>query len=177
MTGWDPAAVRRIGTGMSNRELIAQVTEWASPIAADLGLRLVDVEFQPAGKRSVLRVFLDREGGVGLDELARASHEIEAVLDVRDAVPGTYSLECSSPGINRRLKGRADFEQHLGQRVRLRTWEALSGSRNFLGEIESVHTEEIVLVPEGADAIRIPLAAIEKANYEHDFDAEARERR
>ncbi len=177
MTGWDPAAVRRIGTGMSNRELIEQVTGWASPIAEDLGLRLVDVEFLPAGKRSVLRIFLDREGGVGLDELARASHEIEAVLDVQDAVPGAYSLECSSPGINRRLKGRADFEAHVGQRVRLRTWEALEGARNFLGELESVGAETIVLQPEGAGAVQIPLAAIEKANYEHDFDAEARERR
>ena len=162
---------------MSHRELIARIAEWATPIAADLGLRLVDVEFQSAGKRSVLRLFLDREGGVELEELARASHEIEAVLDVHDAVPGTYSLECSSPGVNRRLKGRADFAEYIGRRVRLRTWEALDGSRNFLGELAAVEDDDIVLAPEGAEAVRIPIGAIEKANYEHDFDAEARERR
>ncbi|MFP6663799.1 MAG: ribosome maturation factor RimP [Deltaproteobacteria bacterium] len=161
---------------MSNRGLIERVTEWAEPIAAELGLRLVDVEYNPAGKRSVLRLFLDKKGGVGLEELARASHEIEAVLDANEAVPGEYSLECSSPGVNRRLKGRQDFLDHQGLLVRLRTRDAIDGARNFLGAIQGVTESAVLVAREAEAAAEIPFSNIEKANYEHNFDNDLRDK-
>ena len=161
---------------MSKSEFITRMTERIEPVAGDLGLRLVDLEFASAGKHSVLRVFLDQEGGIGLEELTRASREIESVLDAHDDVPGTYSLECSSPGVNRRLRGQADFEAHLGMQVRLRTLEPIDGSRNFRGELQQAGPEHIALAIADGEVVRIPLTAIEKANYEHDFDRDLRER-
>jgi ribosome maturation factor RimP len=161
---------------MSKSEFINRMTQRIEPVAGDLGLRLVDLEFASAGKHSILRIFLDRDGGIGLEELARASHEIEAVLDAHDDVPGVYSLECSSPGVNRRLKGQADFEAHVGMNIRLRTVEPIDGSRNFRGELVAVGLDGLELAVPKGPAVRIPLTAIEKANYEHDFDRDLRER-
>lgn len=161
---------------MSKNEFIDRMMQRIDPVAGDLGLRLVDLEFASAGKHSVLRIFLDREGGIGLEELARASHEIETVLDAHEDVPGVYSLECSSPGVNRRLRGQADFEAHLGMKIRLRTLDPIDGSRNFRGELTRVGQDDLELAVLKGPVVRIPLAAIEKANYEHDFDRDLRER-
>ncbi len=169
-------AANSVESKMSKSEFITRMTERIEPVAGDLGLRLVDLEFASAGKHSVLRVFLDQEGGIGLEALARASREIEAVLDAYDDVPGVYSLECSSPGVNRRLKGLPDFEAHIGMQVRLRTLEPIDGSRNFRGELVRAGEGGIELAVSEGPAVQIPLAAIEKANYEHDFDRDLRER-
>ncbi len=162
---------------MSKSEFINRMTQRIEPVAGDLGLRLVDLEFASAGKHSILRIFLDGKDGIGLEELSRASHEIEAVLDAHDDIPGVYSLECSSPGVNRRLKGQADFEAHLGLLVRLRTLDPIEGSRNFRGELIRVAEGSLELAVREGPPVTIPLAAIEKANYEHDFDRDLREKR
>ncbi|MEO2167045.1 MAG: hypothetical protein ABGY42_02800, partial [bacterium] len=101
--------------------------------------------------------------------------EIEAVLDANEALPGAYALECSSPGVNRRLKGRDDFQEHKGLMVRLRTRDAIDGSRNFFGAIEGVTESAVLVAREGEPSAAIPFENIEKANYEHDFDNELRE--
>ena len=89
------------GTTMARSSVIEDVTRLVEPVARERGLDLVDVEFLPSGRRSVLRFTLDREGGIGLDDLAEASREMSDVLDAHDVVPGAYVLECSSPGVNR----------------------------------------------------------------------------
>ncbi|HEY8515663.1 MAG TPA: ribosome maturation factor RimP [Candidatus Binatia bacterium] len=151
-----------------------KVADLVEPIACERGLDLVDVEFQPKGRRSVLRVYLDRPGGISLDDLASFSREVSTLLDAHDAVPGSYTLECSSPGINRRLRKQVDFERFCGKSIRVRTTTPIAGSRNFFGRLLSASSEGIEIEDETQGRVKVPFRSIERAHYEHDFDAELR---
>src|SRR5437867_6872788 len=123
----DPSAVTR------------RVWELAEPLVLGAGLELIDVEYRPEGGRLVLRLLIDRpEGGVTLDDLARVSRELGDVLDAHDPVPGSYHLECSSPGVNRPLVREAHFRRALGQRIRVRTRAPIGDRRHFRGMLEAV---------------------------------------
>jgi ribosome maturation factor RimP len=146
------------------------VREIAEPLAIQGGLEVVSVEYHPAGGRTLVRLCLDREGGVTLDELARVSRELGDLLEVRDVIHGRYTLEVSSPGINRPLTRMEDFRRFVGRRVRIHTAAPVEGRRNFLGTLESVSNDAVTLrLVEGAPVV-LPFAAIARANYEHDFE-------
>ena len=145
------------------------VTRLVEPVARERGLELVDVEFRPAGRRSVLRVTLDREGGVGLDDLAEASREMSDVLDVHDAVPGVYTLECSSPGVNRPLRRPEDFARFVGSNVRVRTLSPIGGARTFSGRLVAAEPDRIEIEDASRGRVSVSLAEVERANYEHEF--------
>lgn len=149
----------------------------AEPLAQQEGLEIVDTEFHREGRGTVLRVYVDRLGGtppdggrsgVSLDELTRFSRQLGDVIEVHGAVPGPYTLEASSPGVNRRLRVPAQFARYVGRRVRVRTVEPLSGRRAFVGELRTVNDEGISLgaLP-GEQFIRF--GEIAQANYEYDF--------
>jgi ribosome maturation factor RimP len=145
-----------------------RVWEIAEPLVTHEGLEMVDVEFRREPRGMVLRLYLDRDGGgggVSLDDLTRVSRQLGDLLDVHDAVPGTYTLEVSSPGINRRLRRPAHFTRYLGKRVRVRTVAPLEGRRVFLGTLENVDAEGI-RVGEKDAAQFIRFAEIAQANYE-----------
>jgi ribosome maturation factor RimP len=125
----------------------------------------------------VLRLYLDRPGGVSLDDLAKVSREVSDVLDAHDVVPGQYTLECSSPGINRRLRKPEDFARFCGKPVRVRTSTPIAGSRNFAGVLVAASSEGIEIDDEVHGRLEVPLRSIERAHYEHDFQAELRNRR
>lgn len=157
------------------RENVAdRVATLVDPIAEERGLELIDVEFQPHGRRSVLRLYLDRPGGVSLDDLAALSREVGDVLDAHDVVPGQYTLECSSPGINRRLRKPEDFARYRGKTVRVRTTTPIAGSRNFVGRLIATSESGIDLVDDARGAVHVPFRSIERAHYEHDFEADLR---
>ncbi|MFM7144278.1 MAG: ribosome maturation factor RimP [Alphaproteobacteria bacterium] len=145
------------------------VTRLVEPVARGRGLDLVDVEFLPAGRRSILRVTLDREGGVGLDDLAEASREMSDLLDVHDAVPGNYTLECSSPGVNRPLRRPEDFARFVGKPVRVRTTAPIGGARSFKGCLVDASTDRIEIEDASRGRVVIPLSDVERANYEYEF--------
>lgn len=159
---------------MSTKHVCEIVMELVEPVAVERGLELVDVEFQAHGKRSVLRLYIDRPGGVGLDDLAAVSREVSDVLDAHDAVPGQYTLECSSPGINRRLRKPEDFARFCGKSVRVRTSTPIAGSRNFAGLLVAASGDAIEIDDTARGRLAVPLRAIERAHYEHDFVAELR---
>ena len=159
---------------MGSKHVSEIVMDLVEPIAVDRGLDLVDVEYQPHGRRSVLRLYLDRPGGIGLDDLAEVSREVSDVLDAHDAVPGQYTLECSSPGINRRLRKPEDFARFCGKSIRVRTSTPIGGSRNLAGLLLSANGDGIEIEDESRGRVSVPLRAIEHANYEHDFQAELR---
>ncbi|HUI28433.1 MAG TPA: ribosome maturation factor RimP [Candidatus Kryptonia bacterium] len=150
----------------------------AEPLAQQEGLEIVDTEFRREGHGTVLRVFVDRAGGtppdpghgggVTLDELSRFSRELGDVLEVHQAVPGGYTLEASSPGINRRLRVPAQFARYVDRRVRVRTAQPLDGRRMFVGVLREVRGDGILVgdLP-GEQFIRF--ADIAQANYEYDF--------
>jgi ribosome maturation factor RimP len=149
-----------------------RVWDVAEPLAAQEGLELVDVEYHAERGGMVLRLFVDRAGGVTVDDLSRFSRELGDLLDVHGDTEGGYTLEVSSPGVNRRLVRPAHFQRYVGRRVRVRTGAPVAQRRNFLGTLLAATEDEILVrVGEGED-VRIPLAAVTRANYEHDFDAD-----
>ena len=151
----------------------ARIWELAKPLAQTQGLEIIDIEFRSEGSRGgrVLRLYLDKDGGPNMDELSQVSRELSGLLDEQDFVEGAYTLEVSSPGINRPLKLPEHFRRFLGKRVRVRTRELIQGRRSFLGPLLEVFPDKIALNQDGA-RIEIPFALIEKSNYEHDWSAE-----
>jgi ribosome maturation factor RimP len=158
---------------------IEQVREIVERVARDLGLEVVDVEFRGGGKARMLRIFIDKPGGVTHDDCANVSDEVGTILDVEDAVPGAaYTLEVSSPGLDRKLSKPADFERFTGSLLKVSTREPLDGNRHFEGRLESFVEGKLTLdlaaatkrgkkkkgpAPE-PKKVEIALAEIEKAN-------------
>lgn len=151
---------------------LTQVWELTAPLAADEGMEIIDIELRGEARRDgrVLRVYLDKEGGPTVEDLARVSRKLSDLLDVHGGVEGSYTLEVSSPGINRLLKRPEHFARFTGKRIRVRTREAIEGRRSFLGILKEVGDGGIVLRQDGAE-FRIALSSIERANYEHDWSA------
>ena len=151
---------------------VTRVWELAAPLARAEGMEIVEIELRHEGTRGgrVLRVYLDKEGGPNVDDLSRVSRHLSDLLDTHDAVAGAYTLEVSSPGINRPLTRPEHFARFVGKRVRVRTRDRIDGRRSFLGILQAVGNEQITLTQEGAEH-QIPFAVIEKSNYEHDWSA------
>ena len=151
---------------------LARIWEMVAPLAASEGLEIVDIELKHEGSRSgrVLRLYLDKEGGPNMDELSRVSRGLSDLLDVNDVVEGAFTLEVSSPGVNRPLQRPEHFARFVGKKVRVRTREMINGRRSFLGSLLEVTLDKIAVNQDGA-RWEIPFALIEKSNYEHDWSA------
>jgi ribosome maturation factor RimP len=132
------------------------------PLLGQLGYELVDLEYAPGRTRAVLRVFIDRPSGVGLDDCERASHELSALLDVEDPVPVGYTLEVSSPGLDRVLRTPAHFQRFVGERIWLELRVARDGRRRYTGRLETLSAEGIELNVDGA-TVRVPFNEISRA--------------
>jgi ribosome maturation factor RimP len=151
---------------------VSRIWEVATQIADGEGMEVVDVELRSEGSRRgrVLRLYLDKHGGLNIDELGRVSRQLSELLDTQDIVEGSYTLEVSSPGINRPLKKPEHFQRFIGKRVRVRTGDMIEGRRSFLGILNEVTGEKIKIEVEGKQ-YEIPFPMIEKSNYEHDWSA------
>jgi ribosome maturation factor RimP len=149
---------------------VEQVWRLAAPVAAQEGMEIVDIEFRREGGRGgrVLRLYLDKEGGPNMDEISRVSRALSDVLDSSDAIESSYTLEVSSPGINRPLRRPEHFTRFIGKRVRVRTREPIDGRRSFLGILREAAADKIVVFQDGKECV-IPFSLIEKSNYEHDW--------
>ncbi len=132
------------------------------PVVEAAGMELVDVTFRREHGGKVLRVLIDREGGVDLDAIATVSERVSRRLDVEGFDPGPYSLEVSSPGLERPLRRPEDFARRIGEKVRVKTFEAVEGSRSHIGTIAGA-TEDAVTVDTDAGARRLPYDAISSA--------------
>jgi ribosome maturation factor RimP len=108
------------------------------PLLGRLGYELVELEYQPGRAQSVVRVFIDRPEGIGLDDCERASREISALLDVEDPIPTAYTLEVSSPGFDRVLRTQAHFGRFVGSRVFVELKAPREGRRRYTGTLLSV---------------------------------------
>jgi ribosome maturation factor RimP len=143
------------------------------PVTTGQGYELVDVELKTEpGVGLVLRVFIDKPGstgGVGLDDCAAVSRELSAVLDVEDAIPARYSLEVSSPGLNRPLKKESDFARFIGKKAKIRTSRPVGESRrNFSGTLVGVEAGK-VKIDVGDQVCEVPVDDVEKANLVYEF--------
>jgi ribosome maturation factor RimP len=152
--------------------IVERVWRLAAPLAAQEGMEIIDIEFRREGGRAgrVLRLYLDKEGGPNVDDISRVSRALSDVLDAENAIDTAYTLEVSSPGINRPLKRPEHFARFLGKRIRVRTRDMIEGQRSFLGTLSDVSNDKIVLAQDGRD-YNIPFSVIEKSNYEHDWSA------
>src|SRR5262245_55815419 len=116
---------------------VDRVREIVDRVAASGNLEVVDVEFRGGGKSRMLRIFIDKPGGVTHQDCADLSREVGTILDVEDVIPGgSYVLEVSSPGLDRTLRRPADYERFTGSRVKLTTREPIAGNRFFEGRLE-----------------------------------------
>lgn len=148
-----------------------ELNELLAPAIADLGLELVGIEFSPNAGSSLLRVYIDEpERGVTIEDCERASREISALLDVNDPVAGRYTLEVSSPGLERPLFTLEHFARFVGEPVTIRVNLPLDGRRRFQGTISAVDGDRIVIEQEGV-SIGIAHANIAKARLVPDYAA------
>ena len=167
-----PCPLFYFGAMMRDDVTITRVWEIATPLAAEQGMEILDIELSGGGpgRGRVLRLYLDKEGGPTLDDLTQVSRQLSELLDHEDTVEGHYTLEVSSPGINRPLKKPEHFTRYIGKNVRVRTREMIDGRRSFRGVLKELRDDKIILLQEGVE-FHIPLSAVEKANYEHDWSA------
>lgn len=146
------------------------------PVAAEEGLEVVEIELrsEPSVGR-VLRVYLDRSDKLDesespdVDELSRVSRQLSDLLDVYDLVSGAYTLEVSSPGVDRPLRKPDHFARYIGRRVRVRTSEMIAGRRKFVGVLRGSTTEGITVFQDDREVF-IPFEQIARANYEHEWN-------
>ena len=148
-----------------------QLGELLAPLVAGLGLEFVGIEFSPSRGSSLLRVYIDaHERPVTLDDCERTSREISALLDVNDPIEGRYTLEVSSPGLDRPLFTAQQFARFIGSQVRMSTALPLAGRRRFQGAILGVDDEGVRLDQDGTEVV-IAHGNIAKAKLVPDYEA------
>ena len=159
-----------------------KIEEIAERVARSNGLEVVEVELRGGGKARMLRIYIDKPGGVTHDDCSNFSREVGTIFDVEDVVPGgSYTLEVSSPGLDRKLSKPADFERFIGSLVKLMTRDPVDGNRHFEGRLESFRDGHLRIElagckkskkHEAVDAgarVEIDLANVEKANLVPEF--------
>jgi len=151
------------------QSLEARITRLAEQAAASMGMEVVLVEIKGDGNHSIVRAFIDKSGGISLDDCERFSRHFSVSLDVEDWIPFRYVLEVSSPGVNRPLLKEADFLRFCGKSARVRMRVPVEGQKSFKGKIVSVAEGRVVLEVAPGKAIQIALTDIEKANLMADL--------
>jgi ribosome maturation factor RimP len=141
------------------------------PAVKSAGLELVEVTFRRESGRRVLRVTVDREGGVDLDTITEASERVSRRLDLEGFQPGPYALEVTSPGVERRLRRPEDFLRRVGQRVKVRTGKPVEGSRTHTGTLLAAGEDEVTIATEAGER-RVPYEHIDSAHLVVDWDQE-----
>ncbi len=154
--------------GESEQNIISNIKELLEPILIDKDIELFDIEVKGLGGKGVLRVFIDKEEGVTIDDCTKISRELGMLLDVHDVIPGSYNLEVSSPGLTRPLKRPGDYIRFKGKTVKIKTIEDIENKKVFIGKLLGFIDETVSIETEGVEYL-IPYNNIEKANLELDF--------
>lgn len=142
---------------------IAQLHDLVESVVTALHLELWAIEYNGGGKRALLRVYIDSDNGISVDDCAAVSRQLSAVMDVEDPISGEYVLEVSSPGADRGLHKAAHYEKYAGHEVAIRLRYALEGQRNFKGILVGIENDEAVLRV-GDEEYLFPFEEIDKAN-------------
>jgi ribosome maturation factor RimP len=167
-SGW---GLKMKTSGLPQKQTLeARITEMAEEVASSMGMEVVLIEIKGSGKHSTVRTFIDQPGGISLDDCERFSRRFSVVLDVEDWIPFSYTLEVSSPGINRPLVKESDFERFCGKDIKVRTRTPVGGQKNFKGAIARVADGRIEIQVAPERAVSIALKDIEKANLIGDLD-------
>lgn len=143
--------------------VIERVEEFANALLPSMGLELVEVQFRREGHGWVLRLYIDCEQGITVDHCADVSRELSDFLDVEDLIDHPFSLEVSSPGLERPLKSFRDYTRFVGRKVKVKLRETIEGQKVFVGNIQQVREESIELVLEDQSTVVLPFEHIRKA--------------
>ena len=140
-----------------------KLTEMLRPAVAETGKELLGVEFISAGNNSVLRLFIDHENGINVDDCAEVSRQVGAILDVEDPISSEYSLEVSSPGVDRPLFELSHFQQVIGETVNVKLSMPLNGRRKFKGLLTVIENDTLIVEVDGID-YELVINNVDKAN-------------
>lgn len=154
---------------MEKESLIDKIKIIAEPILRSLELELVDVEFAGSLNKGALRLFIDKKGGVTLDDCEKVSRYVGHALDLEDPISHHYTLEVSSPGLDRPLKRREDFLRSLGKKIKIKTSYLIEGQKVFVGRLSEFKEDQAVLELEKGRALQVPFDQIAQARLEVEF--------
>lgn len=157
---------------MDKSLITKRIAEIAAEAAKEDSIEVVHVETAGIKRDMVVRVFIDKEGGVTLDDCSNISRRIEEVLDTEDLIPSKYILEVSSPGIERELYSLKDFVRFTGELAKIKTNVEIDGQKNFVGTIETVDGETITIADRNAGSVSFDYSAVAKANLKIDLSRE-----
>ncbi|MCX5811970.1 MAG: ribosome maturation factor RimP [Proteobacteria bacterium] len=150
---------------VSERETIEKIERILTPILEEDCLELIDIEFRPSGKRWLLRIYIEKDGGVTISDCAKVNREFGRTLEIEDIIEHPYTLEVSSPGLTRPLKNINDFKRYVGKQCRIITSKPLQERNEFSGEIIHVTEDEVELKGK-IDVFTIPICDIKKAHLD-----------
>lgn len=159
---------------MKNNPIGDKIQVIAAQVAEEKSLELVHSEVVGSNRNLTVRVFIDKPGGVTHEDCVAVSHQMEAILDADDFIPSAYTLEVSSPGLERELYSLKDFEKFSGNLAKVKTHAPIDGQKNFRGRIAAVEGDEVVFEDKTSGQVRFPYSAVAKANLEIDLEEEFR---
>jgi len=145
-----------------------KLTELLRPAVEEAGKELLGIEFISAGQHSVLRLFIDHENGIDVDDCAEVSRQVGALLDVEDPISTEYSLEVSSPGLDRPLFTKEHYQAIIGETVNVRLSMPLNGRRKFKGILDAIENDILIVMVDG-EAYELVFSNIDKGNLVHNF--------
>jgi ribosome maturation factor RimP len=147
------------------RKIEQALHEQLEVLLNSMGYELVGCEVLPQGGQKTFRMYIDKEGGVTIDDCSKVSHQVGAMFDVDDPIEGRYSLEVSSPGVDRPLFAIRHYQKYIGQRVKIRLHTPINERRSYKGLLERVEGEDIYLVVDDIEQeVKLPFSVIERAN-------------
>ncbi len=139
------------------------------PAVEEVGVELLGIEFVSAGKHSILRIFIDHENGINVDNCAEVSRQVGAILDVEDPISTEYNLEVSSPGLDRPLFTLEHYQAVIGETVNVRLSLPLNGRRKFKGKLETIENDNLIVTVDG-EAYELVFSNVDKGNVVPNFD-------
>lgn len=145
-----------------------KLVELLEPVVTALGYELYGIEYQLQGRHSLLRIYIDTEQGIAIEDCERVSHQVSGVLDVEDPIQGAYTLEVSSPGMDRPLFKPEHFERYAGSLIKIVTQAPINGQRKFSGRLVGLREQDIVLALEAGELV-VPYDSVDKANIIPEF--------
>jgi ribosome maturation factor RimP len=154
---------------MSSATVVERVTEIAERVAASEGLEIVEIEWKGGGNNRVLRIYIDKPGGISHGDCETVSHQVSAILDVEDVIPARYTLEVSSPGLDRKLLKPADYQRFLGKKAKIKLRAPIDGRSNFLGRLAGFEGNRVGLDMEGGERVYFDLDQVAAARLVVEF--------
>jgi len=150
-------------------ESLDRIREIAERVATSEGLELVEVEYRGRSPRAILRIYIDKPAGVTVQDCQLVSQQVGTILDVEDFIEGAYTLEVSSPGLDRKLAKRSDYERFAGQQVKLALRTPHEGSRRYQGKLLGIEGDTVQVDAGNGHVMRFDYHEIEKANLVVEF--------